>query len=159
MAEAQKPNAPYLNTISLTQYVGFFVVGYIIASAVFMMVQTQVALEPQLVNAVSLFIGAYTAVYKFIKHHKRALTTKESNRLTRNSSAVIWLLTAIYFLALWLWIFDSANRAVLLENTMQQPVPLFFALAVMLLLTLIWARLGIWAINRLLNPHRKTPAS
>lgn len=153
--DSQKSKAKPFKRVSLTQYVGFFVIGYIIASAVFMMIQTQITLEPQLINALSLFVGSYVAVYKFINHHKRALTTKEINRLTRNSSAAVWLLTALYFLLLWLWVFDIANREVLIENTMQQPMPLLFALAMMLLLTLIWARLGIWAMNLLLNPTRK----
>ena len=68
---------------------------------------------------------------------------------------VVWLLTAIYFLALWVWLFDDANREVLIEMTLQQPLPLVSALVMILVLTLVSARISIWAVNRLLDPQRK----
>ncbi|WP_350562582.1 ABZJ_00895 family protein [Psychrobacter sp. CAL346-MNA-CIBAN-0220] len=142
--------------IRLIQYVGFFAIGYVLASAVFMMVQSQIGLNPQLVTAVSILAGAYIAVHKFIKHQQRALTKSEMNRLTLGGTSVVWLLTAIYFLALWLWLFDAASREVLLEMSAQQPMPLLFALVVISLLTLISARISIWAFNRLLDTKRKT---
>lgn len=139
----------------LMHYVGFFTVGYIIASAVFMMIQTKIALNPQLVTVLSIVVGAYIAVYKFVKHQQRSLSSSEINRLTVGSTGAVWLLTVIYFLAIWLWLFDAANREVLLEMSMQQPMPLVSALLIILLLTLISARLSIWALNSLLNPKRK----
>ncbi|SNT69059.1 ABZJ_00895 family protein [Psychrobacter sp. LV10R520-6] len=136
----------------LVQYVGFFAVGYILASAIFMMIQTQIPLSSQLVTALSILIGAYIAVNKFIKHQHRALTNSEMNRLTIGSIGAVWLLTTIYLLGLWLFLFDAVSREVLIEMTVQQPLPLLSALVMILLLTLVSARLGIWIFNRLLAP-------
>lgn len=136
----------------LVQYVGFFAIGYILASAVFMMIQTQVTINPQLVTALSILVGAYIAVHKFIKHQRRALTNSEMNRLTMGSIGVVWLLTAIYLLGLWVFLFDAVSREVLLEMTVQQPLPLLSALVMILVLTLVSARIGIWIFNRLLTP-------
>ncbi|PKG36448.1 ABZJ_00895 family protein [Psychrobacter sp. Sarcosine-3u-12] len=140
----------------LTQYVGFFTVGYILASAIFMMIQTKLALNSQLVTVLSIIIGAYIAVSKFIKHQQRALNKSEINRLTLSGVAVVWLLTAIYFLGIWFFLFDVVNREVLVEMAMQQPLPLVSALVMILVLTFISARISIWALNRLLDPKRKT---
>lgn len=148
----QPLNAQQTPKIKLAQYVGFFAVGYVLASAVFMMIQTKVALSSQLVTVLSILVGAYIAIHKFIKHQRRTLNSSEMNRLTIGSVAVVWLLTAIYFLGLWLWLFDAIDREVLLEMTAQQPLPLLSALVMILVLTLITARLGIWAFNRLLTP-------
>ena len=41
----------------LAQYTGFFAVGYILASTIFMMIQTKMPLNSQLVMAVSNFNG------------------------------------------------------------------------------------------------------
>lgn len=140
-----------LNT-KLSQYVVFFTLGYILASAVFMMIQTKVALSSQIVTVLSVLAGAYIAVHKFLKHQRRPLTNSEINRLTLGSVAVVWLITAIYFLGLWLFLFDAISREVLLEMATQKPLPLLSALVMILVLTLVSARLGIWAINRLLAP-------
>ena len=118
-------------TTKLTLYVGFFALGFIIASALFMMILSKFTLNAQLVTGLSIAIGAYVAVYKFTKHQRRALTTKEINRLTLSSIAIVWLLTALYFLCLWLLVFDTASREVLLEMSRQQSLPLLMALAVM----------------------------
>ena len=136
----------------ITQYIGFFALGFIIASAILMMIQSKFALNSQLVAGLSILLGAYVAVYKFIKHHQRALSTAEINKLSFGSTAIVWLLTAIYFVALWLFLFDTASRQVLLEMTAEQPMPLLFALAMMVIFTLVSARLSIWALNRLLAP-------
>lgn len=141
---------------SLLQYVGFFAVGYLLTSAIFMIIQLQFPLNPHLITVISVVIGAYTAVYKFIKHQQRALTMSESNRLTVGGTGAVWLLTAIYFLILWFWLFDAANRAVFMEMSKQQPLPLIAALVVILVVTLVSARIGILATNRLLDPNRKT---
>jgi len=150
--QAQPSRSGQSQKTRLVQYVGFFAIGYVLASAVFMMIQTQMPLSPQLVTALSILVGAYIAVHKFIKHQRRALTNSEVNRLTIGSIGTVWLLTAIYLLGLWLLLFDAVSREVLLEMTAQQPLPLLGALVMMLLLTLVSARLGIWIFNRLLAP-------
>ncbi len=152
---AQTPHSQQHLTVKLARYVGYFAIGYVLANTLFMMIQTKFALNSQLVTALSLFLGAYIAVNKFVKHQQRALNRSEINRLMFGSILVVWLLTAIYFLALWVWLFDDANRAVLVEMTLQQPLPLLSALVMILLLTLVSARISIWAVNRLLDPQRK----
>ena len=137
-------------------YVGFFAVGYMLASAIFMMVQTKFALNPQLVTVLSIMLGAYIAVNKFVKHQQRALYRDEINRLMFGGVIVVWLLTMVYFLGIWLFLFDAISREVLLEMSIQQPLPLISALVMILVLSLVSARLSIWAINRLLDPHRKS---
>lgn len=137
---------------SLSRYVGFFAIGYVLASALFMLVQAQLPLNPQLITVLSVVVGAYIAVHKFVKHHQRALSSAEINRISIGGTIAVWLLTLIYFLGLWLWLFDAASREVLLEMTMQQPLPLVAALVMMLLLSAISARVAIWAMNRLLAP-------
>ena len=84
-------------------YIGFFAVGYMLASAIFMMVQTKFALNPQLVTVLSIMLGAYIAVNKFIKHQQRALHRDEINRLMFGGVIVVWLLTMVYFLGIWLF--------------------------------------------------------
>lgn len=140
----------------LAPYIGFFAIGYILASTIFMMIQTQVVLNSQLVTVFSIIVGAYIAVNKFIKHQQRALARDEINRLMFGGVAVVWLLTAIYFLGIWFFLFDAVSREVLLEMTVQQPLPLISALVMILVLTLVSARLSILLINRLLDPKRKT---
>ncbi|MGM8910806.1 ABZJ_00895 family protein [Psychrobacter sp. 1U1] len=140
----------------LAQYIGFFAIGYILTSTVFMMIQTQVTLNSHLVTVLSIIIGAYIAVYKFIKHHKRALGRDEINRLVFGGVTVVWLLTAVYFLGIWFFLFDAVSREVLFEMTMQQPLPLLSALIMILVLTFISARISILLLNRLLDPKRKS---
>lgn len=140
----------------LVQYVGFFTVGYILASAIFMIIQTKIALNSQLVTVLSILVGAYIAVHKFIKHQQRALDRGETNRLVFGGVAVVWLLTVIYFLGIWFWLFDAVSREVLFEMAQQQPLPLVSSLVMILVLTLVCARISIWAFNRLLDPKRKT---
>lgn len=139
-------------TPKLTLYVGFFALGFIIASVLFMMIQSKFTLNSQLVTGLSIAIGAYVTVYKFTKHQRRALTSKEINRLTFSSTAIVWLLAALYFLCLWLLVFDTASREVLLEMSRQQPLPLIMALAAMTVFTLVITRLSLWAITYLLTP-------
>ena len=143
-----------LNQPKLAIYIGFFAVGYILASAVFMLIQTKLALNAQLVTMLSIILGAYIAVNKFIKHQQRALYKNEINRLTFGGVIVVWLLTMIYFLGIWLFLFDAISREVLLEMSMQQPLPLISAFVMILVLSLVSARISIWAINRLLDPNR-----
>jgi hypothetical protein len=140
----------------MAQYVGFFAVGYILASAIFMMIQTKLALNSQLITVISIVIGAYIAVHKFIKHQQRALDRGEINRLMFGGVAVVWLLTIIYFLGIWFFLFDAVSREVLMEMSMQQPLPLLSALVMILVLSLVSARISIWAVNHLLDPKRKT---
>ena len=144
------------NQPKIMLYVGFFAVGYMLASAVFMMIQTKFALNPQLVTVLSIILGAYITVHKFVKHQQRALYRDEINRLMFGGVVVVWLLTMIYFLGIWVFLFDAISREVLLEMSMQQPLPLISALVMILVLSLVSARITIWAINRLLDPHRKS---
>jgi len=139
-------------SVKLAQYLGFFMVGYILASALLMLLQTQIALNPQLVTLLSILVGAFIAVYKFIKHYSRALHKAEMVRLAIDGTGIVWLLNALYFFAIWLWLFDEANRQVFIEMSLQQPLPLLFALIAIMLLTFISAGLGIWLFNRLLSP-------
>tara|TARA_R110002051_G_scaffold4496_3_gene23985 strand:- start:1409 stop:1924 length:516 start_codon:yes stop_codon:yes gene_type:complete len=139
----------------LMLYVGFFAVGYMLASAVFMMIQTKLALNAQLVTVLSIVLGAYIAVHKFIKHQQRALDRGEINRLMFGGVIVVWLLTMVYFLGIWVFLFDAISREVLLEMSIQQPLPLISALIMIVVLSLVSARISIWAINRLLDPNRK----
>lgn len=150
------PQSSRLTQPKLAQYIGFFAVGYILASAIFMMIQTKLALNSQLVTVLSIIVGAYIAVNKFIKHQQRALNRNEINRLMLGGVAVVWVLTAIYFLGIWFFLFDAVNREVLVEMAMQQPLPLVSALVMILVLTFISARISIWALNRLFDPKRKT---
>lgn len=145
------PNQQLAST-ALTLYVGFFALGFIIASALFMMIQSKITLNSQLITGLSIVIAAYVAIYKFVKHQQRALTAKEINRLTVRSTAIIWLLAALYFLCLWLLVFDAVSREVLIDMTRQQPMPLLFALAMIIVFTLLVTRLSLWAINHLLAP-------
>ena len=138
--------------ISLMQYVGFFAIGYVLASALFIMIQTQVMLNPQLVTTLSVLTGSYISVYKFVKHQRRALNSSEINRLTIVSISVVWLLTAIYFLGLWVFLFDRISREVLIDMVAVQPLPLLGATVMMVTITLVSARIGIWIFNRLLTP-------
>ena len=153
------PKGLPLNTTAtqpkLMFYVGFFAVGYMLASAVFMMIQTKLALNAQLVTVLSIVLGAYIAVHKFIKHQQRALDRGEINRLMFGGVIVVWLLTMVYFLGIWVFLFDAISREVLLEMSMQQPLPLISALIMIVVLSLVSARISIWAINRLLDPNRK----
>ena len=144
------------NQPKIMLYVGFFAVGYMLASAIFMMIQTKFALNPQLVTVLSIVLGAYIAVHKFIKHQQRALYRDEINRLMFGGVIVVWLLTMVYFLGIWVFLFDAISREVLLEMSMQQPLPLISALVMILVLSLVSARISIWAINRLLDPHRNS---
>ena len=144
------------NQPKIMLYVGFFAVGYMLASAIFMMIQTKFALNPQLVTVLSIVLGAYIAVHKFIKHQQRALYRDEINRLMFGGVIVVWLLTMVYFLGIWVFLFDAISREVLLEMSIQQPLPLISALVMILVLSLVSARISIWAINSLLDPHRKS---
>ena len=144
------------NQPKIMLYVGFFAVGYMLASAIFMMIQTKFTLNPQLVTVLSIVLGAYIAVHKFIKHQQRALYRDEINRLMFGGVIVVWLLTMVYFLGIWVFLFDAISREVLLEMSIQQPLPLISALVMILVLSLVSARISIWAINRLLDPHRKS---
>ena len=136
----------------LTPYVRFFAIGYILATSIFMLIQSKIAISAQLVTVLSILVGAYIAVLKFTKHQHRALNRSEINRLTVASVGVVWLLTGIYLLILWFWLFDAVSREVLLEMTQQQPLPLLGALMMIVVLTLVSARLGIWIFNRVLAP-------
>ena len=144
------------NQPKIMLYVGFFAVGYMLASAIFMMIQTKFALNPQLVTVLSIILGAYIAVHKFVKHQQRALYRDEIKRLMFGGVIVVWLLTMVYFLGIWVFLFDTISREVLLEMSMQQPLPLISALVMILVLSLVSARISIWAINRLLDPHRNS---
>lgn len=143
---------PLIET-KISKYIGFFIIGYVLATAIFMMIQTKVALSAQLVTVLSILVGAFIAVHKFIKHHHRALNRDEMKRLTFGSIGGVWLFTALYLFALWFLLFDTVSREVLFEMTMQQPLPLLGALMLILVLTLLSARLGIWLFNRLLAPN------
>ena len=137
-------------SVKLTPYLGFFMVGYILASALLMLVQTQIALNPQMVTLLAILVGAFIAVHKFIKHQRRALYKKEMAKLAAGGTAIVWVMNALYFLAIWLWLFDEANRQVFIEMSLQQPLALAFALIAIMLLTFISAGVGIWLFNRLL---------
>lgn len=151
-----KPRTLTSSQPKLAQYIGFFAIGYILASAIFMMIQTKIALNSQLVMVVSIIVGAYIAVSKFIKHQQRALAKNEINRLMFGGIAVVWLLTVLYFLAIWFWLFDAVSREVLLEMAMARPLPLLSSLVLMLVFTLVSTRISLWAINHFLNPALKT---
>lgn len=151
-----KPRTLASSQLKLAQYIGFFAIGYILASAIFMMIQTKIALNSQLVMVVSIIVGAYIAVSKFIKHQQRALAKNEINRLMFGGVAVVWLLTVLYFLAIWFWLFDGVSREVLLEMAMARPLPLLSSLVLMLVFTLVSTRISLWAINHFLNPTSKT---
>ena len=140
----------------LPPYIGYFAIGYVLASALFMLIQTKLALNAQLVTVLSIILAAYIAVSKFVKHQQRALYKDEINRLMLGGIMVVWLLTGLYFLALWFLLFDDISREVLLAMAKQQPLPLLSALVMIVVLSLVSARISIWAFNRLLDPARKT---
>ncbi len=151
LTQAHKSTQP-----KLAKYIGFFVIGYMLASVIFMIIQTKMALNSPLVTVISIIVGAYIAVHKFIKHQQRALNRNESNRLMFGSVAIVWLLTIIYLLGIWFWLFDSVSREVLFEMTKQQPLPLLASMILILVMTLVSARISILLLNRLLDPKRKT---
>ena len=156
-ANLRKKNTPPTrlsssSVLKIRLYVGFFVIGYILANVIFMVIQTKLTLSAQIVMTVTVLIGAYIAVHKFIKHQKRALTISEMNRLTIGSVGAIWLLNVLYMLGLWFLLFDAFSRNVLIEMTRQQPLPLLSALVMIIILTLVSTRLGLWVFNRLLAP-------
>lgn len=153
--DAQITSAAPQKKPKLAFVVGYFGIGYVLASAIMMMVQSQFFLNPQLVTALSILVGAYITVHKFTKHHKRALSKREGHILALGGALIVWVLSAIYFLALWFWVFDAVSREVLIDMAMQQPLPLVFAASLMIVFTLIAARLSLWIINRLLDPARK----
>lgn len=138
--------------VKLTQYVGFFTVGFILSNTIAILMQSKFTLNPYLVMVLSILVGTYIAVHKFIKHHYRTLNRSEINRLTFGSIGVVWLLTAIYLLGLWFWVLDAISREVLMEMTAEQPLPLLVALVMMIVLTLVSARISIYIFNRLLAP-------
>ena len=140
------------STSKITPYVGFFAIGFILANTIAILIQSQLALNSYVVMVLSVLLGAYVAVYKFTKHQRRPMTIKEGNRLTFASVAVVWLLSAGYLLGLWLWLFDAIDREVLLEMSAEQPLPLLSALMMMIIVTVVSARIGILAFNRLLLP-------
>lgn len=152
-ASIKSKSTPQPAHLKWARYVSFFVIGYVLASALFMLMQTQYPLNPQLVTLLSIMVGAYIAVYKFTKHWRRKLTAQESNQLALYSVIAVWILTALYFLGLWLWLFDTANRQVLVEMSRQQSFALVSALTIIIVLTLVSARFSIWIFNRLLDPN------
>ena len=139
-------------TIKMTPYIGFFVIGFILANTIAALIQTQWALNAYVVMVLSMLLGAYVAVYKFVKHQQRTMTIKQVNRLTFASVGIVWLLSAGYLLGLWLWLFDAIDREVLMEMSAEQPLPLLSALIMMIIVTVVSARIGILAFNRLLLP-------
>lgn len=151
-SKVQSVISPSTTPVKLAQYLGFFMVGYILASALLMLLQTKIALNPQLVTLLSILVGAFIAVHKFIKHQRRAIRKDEMSKLAIGGTVIVWLLNALYFLAIWLWLFDEANRQVFIEMSLQQPLPLLVALIAIMLLTFISAGVGIWLFNRLLSP-------
>ncbi|MGM8885157.1 ABZJ_00895 family protein [Psychrobacter sp. 1U2] len=148
-SKAQSVISPSASPVKITPYLGFFMLGYILASALLMLLQTQIALNPQLVTLLSILVGAFIAVHKFSKYHRRALRKDEIIKLAVGGTGVVWLMNALYFFAIWLWLFDDANRQVFIEMSLQQPLPLLAALIAIMLLTFISAGIGIWLFNRL----------
>ena len=138
--------------IKLLPYAGFFTIGYILASALFMMLQTQWAIDPKLTTILSIVVGAFIAIYKFTKHQRRSLTSHEMNRLTVISVSIVWLLTLLYSLGLWWWLLDAISREVFLNKLLEQPLPLVSAIIMIVILTLLTARLSLLVFNRLLTP-------
>jgi hypothetical protein len=152
----QPPTVQQPKKTKLAPYVGFFTIGFILASTIAILIQSKFMLNSYLVMVLSVLLGTYIAVHKFIKHQHRALNNNEINRLTFASIGIVWLLAAVYLLGLWLWLFDAISREVLLEMIAEQPFPLLGALVMMIVITLVSARLGFWLFNRLLNPNDKT---
>lgn len=138
--------------VSLMPYVGFFAVGFILANTVAALIQSQFILNPYIVMVLSILVGSYIAVHKFIKHQRRRLASQEINRLTFASIGIVWLLTLLYLGGLWIWVLDAINREVLLEMSAERPLPLIVALVMMIVLTLVSARISIYTFNRLLAP-------
>ncbi|WP_435979959.1 ABZJ_00895 family protein [Psychrobacter sp. DM4] len=155
ISKSKKSSAsPQMISVNLSRYVVFFALGYVLASTLLMIVQTQLPMNPQLVTVLSVIVSAYIAVYKFIKHHHRALSRREINYLTVAGIATIWLLSALYLLGLWFLLFDAVSREVLMDMAVDRPLPLLSALVMVMILTVISARIGILIFNRLLAPTK-----
>jgi len=137
-------------SISIAPFVVYFAIGFVLASAIFMLIQSKVALNSFVVIVISVLVAAFIATFKFTKQQKRSMITSEMNRLALTGTLLVWVLTAIYFLAIWLWLLDDISREVLMDMTQAQPMPLVIALVMMLIVTAISARLGLWAFNRLM---------
>ncbi|MGO2339027.1 MAG: ABZJ_00895 family protein [Psychrobacter sp.] len=152
LRKKNKPQARTPSAFKLPLYVGFFVIGYILANAIFMAIQIKLTLSPHVVMTVSVLVGAYIAAHKFIKYKQRTLTISEMNRITVGNVAAMWLLNVLYMAGLWFFLFTPISREVLTDMATQQPLPLLGALLMMIVLTLISARLGLWGFNRLLAP-------
>jgi len=137
-------------SISIAPFVVYFAIGFVLASAIFMLIQSKVALNSFVVIVISVLVAAFIATFKFAKQQKRSMITSEMNRLALSGTLLVWVLTAIYFLAIWLWLLDDISREVLMDMAQAQPMPLVIALVMMLMVTAISARLGLWAFNRLI---------
>lgn len=137
-------------SISIAPFVVYFAIGFVLASAIFMLIQSKFALNSFVVIVISVLVAAFIATFKFTKQQKRSMMTSEMNRLALSGTLLVWVLTAIYFLAIWLWLLDDISREVLMDMTQAQPMPLVIALVMMLIVTAISARLGLWAFNRLM---------
>lgn len=137
-------------SISIAPFVVYFAIGFVLASAIFMLIQSKVALNSFVVIVISVLVAAFIATFKFTKQQQRSMITSEMNRLALSGTLLVWVLTAIYFLAIWLWLLDDISREVLMDMTQAQPMPLVIALVMMFIVTAISARLGLWAFNRLM---------
>ena len=139
------------SALPIAPFVIYFGIGFVLASAIFMLIQSKIALNSMVVTVISVIVAAFIATFKFIKQQKRSMTTFEMNRLAISGTLLVWVLTAVYLLAVWLWLLDDISREVLLEMAQAQPMPLIVAFVMMFLVTAISARLGLWAFNRLLS--------
>lgn len=145
-------NKPPRNVASpIAPFVIYFGIGFVLASAIFMLIQSKIALNSMVVTVISVIVAAFIATFKFTKQQKRSMTSNEMNRLAISGTLLVWGLTAIYLLAVWFWLLDDISREVLIDMTRAQPMPLIVAFVVMIMVTAISARLGLWAFNRLLS--------
>lgn len=153
LTKSSKPNKKLSqnSALPIAPFVIYFGIGFVLASAIFMLIQSKIALNSMVVTVVSVIVAAFIATFKFIKKQKRPMTTFEMNRLAISGTLLVWVLTAVYLLAVWLWLLDDISREVLLEMAQAQPMPLIVAFVMMFLVTAISARLGLWAFNRLLS--------
>lgn len=139
------------SALPVTPFVFYFGIGFVLASVVFMWFQSTLRLDALVVLAISVLFAAFVATFKFIRKHKRAMTSNELNMLSLLGTLLVWSLSLIYFMVIVVLLLDDISREVLLEMSREKPMSLSLSFFVMLSLTAICARVGLEAFNRLLS--------
>ena len=137
---------------NLRYYVGIFSIGYILISTLCMLLQQYLPISAYMVMLLTIGIAAYITVRKFVRHQQRALSRLEVLRLTIGAVVAVWVLSALYFLGLWFWLFDAVSREVLQEAFVARPWSLVQGLMLMIGMCTLMTWIGLVSFNRVLAP-------